>query len=347
MAVNRDTLRILEEMNAVIDEILAGATGDLARAFDQAWLQVRDQFEALALEIATASVGGQVTRTQLVRSERFQAGLAAFNQAITQALSGSVNQEALNRLLTLTDEFTVGMIRAQLTGSRRAELRNNLFRADPLQIIEAVQRTTEQITALHSPLIEEATQAVKREIIHAVTYGQNPRDAARRMVRGIEDRFNGGLARANTIARTEILDVHRRAAQQVEEQNTDVLGGWEWHASLDPKTCRACIAMHGTRHETTEQGPEGHQNCRCARVPVTKTWEELGFKGITEPASLTKDAEQWFEGLSEDDQRQLLGDAGFDAWLAGDYPIENWAKRRETDGWRDSYVPSSPPKSKS
>jgi len=85
-------------------------------------------------------------------------------------------------------------------------------------------------------------------------------------------------------------------------------------------------------------------NCRCARVPVTKTWEELGFTGIEEPPSLQVDKAKWFNKLKVSDQRAILGDRGFDAWQAGVYPMDQWVKRQENTGWRDSYVTTRPPR---
>ena len=85
-------------------------------------------------------------------------------------------------------------------------------------------------------------------------------------------------------------------------------------------------------------------NCRCARVPVTKTWAELGFTGIRERPSLHRSSEAYFNRLSEANQRAILGDAGFEAWRRGDYPMSEWVKKQSNDGWRDSYVATRPPR---
>ena len=84
-------------------------------------------------------------------------------------------------------------------------------------------------------------------------------------------------------------------------------------------------------------------NCRCARVPVTKTWAELGFTGIRERPSLHRSSEAYFNRLSEANQRAILGDAGFEAWKRGDYPMSEWVKQQDNPGWRPSYVATRPP----
>lgn len=42
-------------------------------------------------------------------------------------------------------------------------------------------------------------------------------------------------------------------------------------------------------------------------------------------------------------QRNILGDRGYKAWKAGAWPSSQWARRRTTDEWRDSYTPARPP----
>ena len=157
-------------------------------------------------------------------------------------------------------------------------------------------------------------------------------------------RFEGGLGRALVIARTEQIDAHRAAAQMVEQNNADLVAGWTWVCHLGPRTCRACFAMHGREFDTSTPGPEGHPQCRCTRVTRTKTWEELGFTGITERKPAIRDASTYFENLPEKDQRAILGARGYEAWKAGNYPIDSWVRRQANTGWRDSYVTTQPPK---
>jgi hypothetical protein len=101
--------------------------------------------------------------------------------------------------------------------------------------------------------------------------------------------------------------------------------------------------MHGTLFPLEQPGPEGHQNCRCARVPKTKSWADLGFEGMDEPESLMPDAATVFDTLPTGTQRDILGPRRYNAWQAGDYPIDSWATKRSNDGWRDSWVPSAAP----
>lgn len=344
MAVNKDTIRLEAAMRRLIADALDAHDTRLIATYGQAWMLASREAEAIANEVALLIAEGNATRAKLWRNRRMQQGLAALTKAMQDVLDEAMADAIDAHTLEAAADVQRAMIASQLQGKRLAGIRADLSRADPEQIEAIVERTTQQITKAAKPLPFEAQQAMRRELVRAVTMGRNPRDAARDMVRGIEDRWNGGLTRAMTIARTEQLDAYRAASQHVEQANADVLAGWEWHATLSARTCRSCIAMHGTRHDLDEEGPTDHQNGRCARVPVTKTWAELGFKGITEPKPSTPDADRWFAGLPESDQRELLTDKGYEAWKAGDYPREQWTTTRTVDGWRDSQVPSAPPK---
>lgn len=345
MAINRDTLRIEAELQRFLDTILDQQTRDIVEAWALAWDQTEAALEAAMLELAQATQTGRVTRTQVLRSRRAQAAMGQLGEALefAAARTGTVITADLAAVIEQAAGAEVGMIEAQLTGTRRAELRANLVRADPGQIAAMVERATQQITATTLPLAPETYATVRAELLHGIAVGENPRQAARRMVRAAEDKTNFGLSRALTISRTEILSATREAQWHTDQANADVLAGWRWLAHLDPATCRSCVARHGTVHPIEEPGPYDHQNGRCSRTPVTKSWAELGFTGIEDPPDLLPDAEAWFDNLSEQQQRAMLTDRGFEAWKRGDYPMSAWATRRENPGWRPSYTPSRPP----
>ena len=232
---------------------------------------------------------------------------------------------------------------AQIAAAASLPVSVSVIGASSDQIAAIVRRVTEQITKVTYPISEEAYAAIRRQLLRGIAVGSNPRTVARRAVQAVEGQFHGGLSRALTIARTEMLDAHRAAGQAVEERNPDLVAEWVWDAHLGPRTCRACLAMHGQRFPTSTPGPQGHPGCRCARVTVAKTWAELGFTGIRERPSLHRSSEAHFNRLSEANQRKILGDTGFEAWKRGDYPMSEWVKRQDNPGWRPSYIATRPP----
>ena len=178
---------------------------------------------------------------------------------------------------------------------------------------------------------------MRRELIRGVAAGSNPRETARRMVKRAEGGFNGGLTRAMTIARTEMLDAHRQAAQHGQDRHTDVLTGWVWLCHLGPRTCPACLVHHGTVHTADEAGPHGHQCCRCSRMPKSKSWADLGFDGLDDPGDDVPDARAWFDAQPESVQLQIMGPERLRLLTAGKVSWADLAQLRRTRGWRDAW----------
>jgi hypothetical protein len=345
VAITATTIRLSKRLR----KDLLAVTNQQDRALTQAWVDAWDtvavDLESAINELAANAQGGMFSRATLLRSRRLQIVL----QHIAQALVGLT--EDAGRLITddlpgvvrAAGEAQEKIIASQLPKAERDKLAG-WNRVDTRQIDAIVKRSSERITSQLWPLSTEADAVIRREIVRGVAVGSNPRQTAARIMQGAEGGFNGGLARALTVARTETLDAHRAAAAVSHAENADVLGGWIWLTDLSPRVCPACLGMSGTEHPLTEPGPEGHQNCRCARMPRTKTWAELGIEGMDEPASAAPDAAAWFDGISGDEQRAILGAARYDAWKRGDYPIGKWAVRKENPEWRASYQTSPLPK---
>lgn len=346
MAVTARTLRLEQEIRDELAKITDQQVRDLTAAWVDGWNEVVGDLRAVLLEMLLN--GDRVTRAQMLRSQRLRTALALI-AANLQKLAKDAGVRISADMQAVID--TAGGAQASVVDSQLPPNAPQLVdldawsKVDEKQVTAIVKRSTEQITSLARPLSAEAYQAVRRELIRGVAAGTNPRATAGRMVARAEGGFNGGLTRALTIARTETLDAHRTAAQFGQAQHTDVLKGWVWTAALSSRTCPACYAMHGTEHALDEPGPQGHQQCRCSRVPLTKSWADLGITGVEEPPSLLPDAGKFFEGLPAADQRGILGPNGYDAWRRGEFPMDRWATRRSTDGWRDSYVPAKPPSS--
>ena len=103
--------------------------------------------------------------------------------------------------------------------------------------------------------------------------------------------------------------------------------------------------MHGTLHDIEEPGPLDHHQGRCARVPVTKTWAELGFTTPQETRVWIDgdEAERWLERQPLEVQQRILTRRGYQAWQEGRWPRAEWTVRRENPEWRPSYHAAKPP----
>lgn len=339
MAYSDESERIRRRLQAALGQISDQQVRQLTGAWVNAWNDVAPELQAALDELS--ATGRIPTRSQLIRSRRLAAALALVESRLAdlfdQSAASTIDQ--LRAVVDAGGAFTDQMISSMLPPGVNVD---GWSRVDPGQVDAIVQRSTEQITKLSFPLADAATATMKRELVRGMLVGSNPREAARRMLAKSRSTFNGGLSRALTIARTEMLDAQRAACALAEKQNVDVLECWIWTSALGSRTCPSCWAMHGTEHPLEEPGPSDHHCGRCTRVSKTKSWRDLGFD-IDEPPSLLPDAEARFAALTVHQQFEILGPARFAAWKDGAFPMSAWAVKRSASGWRDSWVPAKPP----
>ncbi len=200
-----------------------------------------------------------------------------------------------------------------------------------------VKRSTQQVESLLRPLSREAQREMKTALIRGVAAGQNPRVAAKRMIRQTKGAFDGGLPRAQNIAQTEMLDAARASALESRKANPAVTG-WIWWADLSSRTCGSCLAMHGSVHPADEPGPLDHVRGRCSAVPKTLTWKELGLD-IKEPEHVkVQSGKEWFDKQPEKVQREIVGPTRLKALNDGRIEFSDLAVRRTNGQWRDSFA---------
>lgn len=342
MSITTDTLGVIERYRAATGQIIDDHTRTLTAAWVDAWNQVADDLDN-ALDALTATA--VPTRSQIRRSRKLAAALDAIGAQLDALArqTGIVIVGTLPTAMELAGTTHAALLATQAPGGAGTWLVTDWDRVDPRAIASIIGRTTSQIHASTWPLSDSAVASMRANLIRGLAQGDNPRVTARRMLAHTEGTFNGGLARALTLARTETLDAMRDAAALVDNANASVTKGWEWVASLSTTTCSACWSMHGQQFPLTTAGPLGHPNCRCTRVPVLKSWDDLGFDGIVEPPPIMPDAEATFAALSPEEQLAILGRAKFDAWSRGQFPMSSWAERVDNPGWRPSYRPVKAP----
>lgn len=338
MAVTADTLKVLDGVRKQLATMTNAQTVALTRAWVEAWDVLAPEFNAAILELIASTKNGRVTVGVVARNIRLRDAIQQA-RAMLDELAAQTNVQVTTdvgqAMLDALDHHEA-LIRSQLPPGQ-AGAAVTFTRISPEANAAMVERTTHQIHKATQALPADVERIMKQQLIRGIAVGDNPRRTAARILKLSEGRFNGGLTRALTIARTETLDAHRAATQSSEKSNMAILEEWEWHASLTGRTCPSCWSKHGTRYPLDEPGPNDHQCGRCARVTVTKTWAELGFKGITEPESLTQNAEDVFKGLTAESQALIMGKTRADMLASGEISWADLSTKQINLGWRSSY----------
>jgi SPP1 gp7 family putative phage head morphogenesis protein len=144
---------------------------------------------------------------------------------------------------------------------------------------------------------------VRQAMFDVLFFGIAAGETNRQIAKNVNAVVGNGAAAAMTIVRTETNRAYREASRKFYADTPAVIG-WRWVAALDLRTCPICWAMHGQVFKTrTKFGT--HPNCRCTMVPVFRGDPKVPTGG------------EIFAGLTEAEQRAILGPKKLELWKQG------------------------------
>ena len=184
---------------------------------------------------------------------------------------------------------------------------------------------------LLAPLGPQTATAVKEGIGEGIALGYSPRKTADL----VSIKSGMGLTRALAISRTETLRAHREASRLQYAANPDLIKGYRRMAAKDDRTCIACIVLDGNLYGN-DQPLDAHVNCRCAIVPETLTYGDLGMS-IPEPPK-PEGALGWFNGQSPGVQSKMMAANKFKAFQAGEIDYFDFVKKTKHPIWGTTAV---------
>ena len=182
---------------------------------------------------------------------------------------------------------------------------------------------------LLAPLGEQAAEGVKASIRSGIATGRGPREIARnvRKVSGMP------LSKALTISRTEVNRSYRESTRLNYSANSHLVKGYRRLATKDSRTCLACIALDGTLYENNEP-LDAHPNCRCAMVPETLTYKDLGLDVPEDERP--PNASSWFDEQDEATQRKMMGGKAYEAYKDGRITLKDMVTTSTSSVWGKS-----------
>lgn len=127
------------------------------------------------------------------------------------------------------------------------------------------------------------------------------------------------VSAANTMMRTLQLTGYREASVVHRLANAAILTAQIRIATLDDRTCLACIALHGTRLPINAR-IDDHHNGRCDSISVV----------VNRPREI-ESGESWLNRQSPERQRAIMGGANYNAWRAGAVELRQFVRPYEDD----------------
>ena len=298
---------------------------DIAGAYQGVWRKIRNELDRVVAELKAAEkTDASPEALGRLRSQR----LAGLEVTVGREVTVMVNLHAIE----ITDAQAaavmagragaIDLLVAQLPPAVRPA-----FPARPLSNLVGYSADGRPLGQLLAELGPQAGAQVRKALVAGLARGLNPKPIARQA----RDALGGNMARATTIARTEVLRAYRAAALDTYRENQDVVDGWIWLAELDGRTCPVCVAMHGQRVDEDEFAT--HPSCRCTLSPVTKSWADIGVPDGEDTHAPVETGVEWFDRQTPDVQRRVLGPGRFDAYQAGKLDLSDMVERTRSERW--------------
>ena len=228
-----------------------------------------------------------------------------------------------------------------------------------------------------------------REMRMGILQGENLSDLTRR-IRGRQehgyadgllppkkDEFGKVTRQASTkatrsaegLALTSVQQVMADSRMEAYRQNNDLIKGVQQLSTLDGRTSLVCRTydhaawdlegkpLPGFPDLLFNGGPPRHWRCRSVCLPILRSWEELGAKGVKEfppgtRASMdgqvadTLDYSTWLKSKPEAFQREVLGKGRYELWREGKAELKDMVDQRgrpvRVRELASGYVPDTP-----
>ena len=314
----------------------ADSVARMGRIYNRIYVNLQADAAKLAEEIAL--MGDEVSKAKILRLARTQSMLdqvaeqaGRFGATITDEESNIESlalQQGIDDALQLMELSLPELppeLRRQIVGS---------FSRLPVDAIEAAAGLFGEDSPLSDKLNTQFGEAVAGQvgdhITDGIAAGMGPRRIARLLDKNITGGLGTGLNWAMSTVRTAQVKSYQIANHATYAANSDIVPEWVWWAELgSDRTCMSCVAMHGTVHPYTETLND-HHNGRCAPIPKTITYKDLGLD-IPETVPPIETGEEWFNAQPENVQRQLMGPGKFEAWQANKFDFKDLTRTYDDD----------------
>ena len=190
--------------------------------------------------------------------------------------------------------------------------------------------------------LEKSTQGlVTKNINIGLAQGETIEQIVRRLKGTKLLNFTDGVLKMprhqiTSLVRTASTHVANAAREATYVDNSDVVKAVQYVATLDSRTTEICASLDGKVFPIGEgERPAMHHQCRSTTIPITKSFKELGIKGLKEVPASTRASmngqvpaattyPQWLKQQPVAVQNEVLGVGKARLWRQGKVKIEKF-----------------------
>lgn len=309
------------------------AVRDVTNAYIAAEGRILGKLEALQQRIDAAREEGQTITPEWIERQRryFELLEQIETEFVRLGETGEKRVSAAQSQMASLAEVDARELAARAAGSSPPGIGLNWNRL-PVQAVENLVGFASDgspLSDLFAAIGPSAAQDVREVLAAGIAAGENPRVIAR----SVKAALGVPRARAEAIARHEVLKAYRQVAADSFRSNRDIVTGWYWHSATDERTCPGCWALHGSRHSVDDK-LDGHVQCRCTMVPITKSWAEItGDDTIPDTRPQVVPGPELFAQLPAEQQQQILGPGAYQLYSNGRIGLQDMVTQDSDARW--------------
>lgn len=198
---------------------------------------------------------------------------------------------------------------------------------------------SEWAKSLEADKMTRIRDALRMGYVENQTIGQMVTRLRGTRARGYEDGLIEADRRAAAaVVRTATAHTANFTRQRFFDANESLIKGERMCATLDSRTTVRCASLDGQMFKPGKGPmPPLHWNCRTTRVPVTKSWREMGIDLDDLPPSTRASMDgqvpddmtysQWLRKQSAERQDDILGKSKGLLFRRGELPLERFVDR--------------------
>ena len=306
-------LAAVDRFRSEVDRNDQQALTRLISAYGRIWEGLQDQIDAL-----TVTIGSKTYLDDVRKLRQYK----ALEKQIAEQLTGYAailrNEigDVVDLMLPMGEAHNRELMSLIVAGDTRLASQFQRLSPETIKTLLGFVNPDSPLYQRLQTLPEYTTKWVMDSIVEGVGLGKGPRQIADI----IQGAFGRGLTDALRMTRTVQIWTYRESNRASMVANGDVLEGWVWKARLDSGACLSCIAQHGTIHPVTELLND-HHNGRCVAIPLVK-----GFPPIIQGLG-----SEWFDKLSETEQRKMMGPGRYEAYKAGKFSFEKLSTEKSDE----------------
>jgi SPP1 gp7 family putative phage head morphogenesis protein len=315
--------KVIQAINVQRGQLLAHEA-DTMRNMAQRWASVENALKGDMLDLSLyldelRKKGETITSARLMQMDRFKVLIADAQRQHDQYSAWLADSLASDQRSLIAQGITDAQQLISMAGvdARIAHLVFDRINVSAVDFMIGFAADGSPLYELLKASYPESVLKLTDSLVTGLAKGIGPRATAAAM----SENMAGNLDRALLIARTETLRA-LRAGNLDQMRQSNVVSGYIRRAQRNGTVCPACLALDGQEYDT-EVDVESHPNCQCFLAPKLRFGTTPSFPSGPE----------WFDTLSEDKQRGILGPGRYDLYASGDLDWGKVATIHQDENW--------------